>query len=272
MLKTSHRYYLTGLIVATLAVTQSSAKDPLPPGEELASIKEASRDLTREVESLQDTIVELSDKKTEKLYRQADVLLGDLVRFDKSLESNGDRAKWEKAFDELDGKVHELLKSVETMKPEQPLLKRLANRVGAADDYLHFALSGKNPSSTKVKEVLERQARALLSAAHRLDRIAAFTVGTIQGRGVLVKELHQLADAAQHFEKISATGLGAEELRKEFVAINTAWENAIQSLQKVKAADHMRLIRAAGEFDVLHERLFGLLHFEGKRPQLVVIT
>ena len=266
------RFLVAVLTVAMVALTQARA-DERPLGREhLASIQEATRDLAREVEFLQDIVAEQSGKKGQTLYRQADAMLADIVDFQKSLKPESTRERLYKSFDELDGKLHKILKAVQALGPEQRLLQRSAARVSAADEHLHFALSAQDGSEGRAKQVLERQTRALVTAARQVDNMAEYSLGTVQGRGVLVGDLHKLAEAAEHFQKELASQTDRAHLRKEFAAVNQAWARAIRGLKALKAGDNMRLLRAVDQLDRLHERLYRLLDMKGDRPQLIIST
>jgi len=54
--------------------------------------------------------------------------------------------------------------------------------------------------------------------------------------------------------------------------MNKAWEQAIRGMQDLKASENLHLLRAAGQFDRVHERLYRLLGMEGERPQLIIRT
>ncbi len=266
------RYLLAALTAALLAPAHARADDRAPTREELASIQEATRNLTREVEYLQDVVEEQGDEKERGLYRQADVVLAGVEAFRKSLKPATTRERLYKEFDERDPKLHELLKSVQGLGPEQRLLKRAAAKVRAADDQLHYALFVGDTSEARTKQVLERQTHSFLDAAQQLDKTGAYSLGAVQGRGVLVGDLHKLAEEAEQFQKGLAAGNDRAQLRKDFAAVNRAWERVIQGMRNLRAGDHMHLLRAAGQFDRVHERLYRLLGIEGERPQFVIRT
>lgn len=200
------RYLLAALTAALLAPAHARADDRAPTREELASIQEATRNLTREVEYLQDVVEEQGDEKERGLYRQADVVLAGVEAFRKSLKPATTRERLYKEFDERDPKLHELLKSVQGLGPEQRLLKRAAAKVRAADDQLHYALFVGDTSEARTKQVLERQTHSFLDAAQQLDKTGAYSLGAVQGRGVLVGDLHKLAEEAEQFQKGLAAG------------------------------------------------------------------
>jgi hypothetical protein len=84
--------------------------------------------------------------------------------------------------------------------------------------------------------------------------------------------VHKLAEEAEQFEKGLTAGKDRAQLRKDFAAVNRAWERVIQGMRNLKAGDHMHLLHAAGQFDHVHERLYRLLGIEGERPQLIIRT
>ena len=260
------------LTVAMVALHHLRADDGPLGRELLAPIREATRDLAREVEYLQDVIAQQQrGEKDRTLYGQADSVLAGIAEFQKSLKPETTRERLYKAFDELDRKLHEFLKAVQALGPEQRLLQRLAERISAADEQMHYVLSAQDRSESRAAQIVERQTRALVTAARFLDKTAAYTLGTVQARGILVADLHKLAEVTERFQK-GLSGADRPHLRKDFVAVNQAWERAIRGLQELKAGENMGLLRAAGELDRLHERLFRLLGMEGDRPQLIILT
>ncbi len=240
-------------------------------GKQLTSIQEAIRDLTREVEFLQDIVAESGEKK-QILYNQADAMLSDIADFQISLKSVKSRQDLYKAFDELDTKLHNFLKAVKAIGPERLLLQRATIRVIAADEELHYAVSAHDPSQGRAKLVLDRQANALLTAARQLDAMASFTFGATPGRAILVGDLRKLAEVTERFQQRLASGANRPELRKNFAAVNQAWERATRGLAELKAGEQFRLIGTAAHLDRIHERLYRLLDIKGDRPQLILRT
>jgi exonuclease VII large subunit len=257
---------------AMFTVTHSRAEDPSGGRKDLTSVQETTRELAREVEFLQDLLVELSNKEERTLYLQADNVLSAIEDFQKSLKPETSRKRVQEAFEPLDGKVHKLLKALQDAGPEHRVLQRSAARVGAADDQLHFELFAPGGAEGKADGIVERQVQALVMAARRLDKTAEYTLGTTPGKGVLVGDLHKLAQAVEEFQKNLASETDRSQLRKKFAALNQAWEKAVRGMRDLRASQHIHLIRAAGQFDRLHERLHRLLGLEGERSRLILNT
>jgi len=265
-------YLLTVLAMAVVMPAHARADDKTPTRKELASIQEATRELDREVESLQDILAELDGMKERTVYRLADAVLTDVEGFQKFLKLESSREGLYTAFDELDRKLQGLLKAVKELGPEQRILRRPAVKVRSATDHLHYSISLGDTSESRTKQVLERQTQGLVDAARDLDKTAEYSLGAIPGRTVLAGDLHNLAEATEQFHKGLAAGQERAQLRKEFAAVNEAWERATQGMRNLKAGDHMHLLRAAGRFDRLHERVYRVLGIEGERPQLMIRT
>jgi len=265
-------YLLAALAAAVVMPAHARADDKVPTREVLASIREATRELDREVESLQDMLAELDGEKERAMYRLADAVLTDVEAFQKSLKLEIPRDGLYRAFDELDRKLQGLLKAVKELVPGQRLLRRLAVKVRSAADDVHYAVSVGDTSEGRTKQVLERQTQGLVDAAGDLDTTAGYSLGAVPGRAVLAGDLHKLADATDQFHRGLAGGQDRAQLRKEFAAVNQAWERATQGMRNLKAGEHMHLLRAAGLFDRLHERLYRLLGIEGERPLLTIRT
>lgn len=266
------RYMLAILAVTMVSLAEASADDRALSREDLASVQEASWDLAREVEYLQDVFVELRGTKERPLYGQSDALLASIEDFQKSLKTEASRDRLEKAFESLDRKVHKLLKAVQDLGPGDRVLQRSAARVGIADEQLHFALYAPGALEGKANQILERQIRVLVIAAQQLDKTADYTLGTIQGKGVLVRDLHKLVEAAEQFQMKLATETDRVKLRKDFATLNQAWERATRGIEELTLRENSHLLRSAGQLDRAHERLYRLLGVEGERPQLIIRT
>jgi len=263
-------YLLAVLAMAVVVPARSRADHKAPTREELTFVQEVTRELDREVESLQDILAELDGEKERTVYRLADAVLTDVEGFQKSLKPEISRDRLYKAFDELDRKLQGLLKAVKELGPGQRLLRRSAVKARSATDHLHYAVSVGDTSESRTKQVLERQTQGLADAVQDLDKTAGYSLGAIPGRAVLAGDLHKLSEATEQFHKGLAAGKDRAQLRKEFAVVNQAWERAIQGMRNLKAGDHMHLLRAVGRFDRLHERVYLLLGIEGERPQFII--
>lgn len=270
-MSTSLRYLVATLTIAMIAPAVSRAGGQSLAGKHLASIQEASRDLSREIEFLQDIVAE-SDGKQQTLFEQADAMLSHIGGFQKSLKSVTTREGLYQAFDELDAKLHKFLKAVKNVGPEQRLLQRVTIRVTTADEELHYAVFASDATESRVKLVLDRQSHALMTLARQLDVMARYSFGATPGRAILVADLRKLAEATDHFQQRLASGADRAELRKDFAVVNQMWVRATRGLADLKAGDQVRLIGAAGQFDRIHERLYRLLDMKGDRPQLILST
>ena len=123
-----------------------------------------------------------------------------------------------------------------------------------------------------MKQVLGRQAGALAMAARDLERTARFALAGAPGKGVVEAELRKLAEATERFRKDAEGGAGSDQLKKDFAAVNVVWAKATLGMKELRPDENAYLLRAAGELDRLHGRLFRLLGMEGDRPQLIIRT
>lgn len=266
----------TAFIVALSLSVAAAAADERPSAlneEALAPVRAAAHDLAREVEYLQEDIVtESGGEKERVLYARADAVLGDIDCFAASLKPGATREELGKHFDALDKKLHELLKSAHAFRPDDRLLRRTADRAGAADERLHLALFAADGSEARKRQLLERQAGALAASAAEADRTARYALGPAAGGAVLAADLGKLAEAARQFRKGVAGGADREQLRRDFEAVNRAWSRAVGGLKDLKPRENVHLLRGATRLDALHERLFKMLGLEGERPRLIIRT
>jgi hypothetical protein len=271
----SSRFLGTLLVLAMPFLARAQApvvERPLEP-QELAPIQEATRELAREVEYLQEDIVSDLGAQTDRaLYRQVDAALGNIYQLQVTLKPGVTRAEAFKQFDAVEQKLHELLKAVRALGPDQRLLKRTAARVAAADEALHQALAAREPSDLRLRQALEGQTRSLVMATGLLDKSAQYALGEAPGRGVLVADLRALAVATEAFQKSLTGGADRAQLESDFAAVNKAWERAIAGLQDLKPNENVHLLHAAARVEQLHESLFRLLGLKGERPRLSIRT
>jgi hypothetical protein len=228
--------------------------------------------LVRAVERLQEAIVEeLSGRKERTLYRRADEVLTLALEFEAALRGAPTRAQLYAWFTEFDGKMHELLEAVDGLGKEARGLRREAARVREADEELHFALSAGDTSAERVRQVMKRQARRLLSSARELERTAQYALLKMPG-DVSPGDFRKLVEAAALFEKSAEAGAAPEQLRKAFAELDRAWAKAVGVLKQVKPRENRYLLRSAAEVDRLHERLHRLLGLKGERARLILST
>ena len=167
-----------------------------------------------------DLVVEQSSQTERALYRQADAVLADIVGFQKSVKSETSGERLHKAFDELDRKVHEFLKAAQALGPEQRVLQRSAayrsarGRTGCTTHVLagHIGRKGETGAGAVGR---------LLIAARHLDKTAGYTLGTVQGQGVLVA-VAQTRRGSRALQTDLPPAHGPPELRMDFAAVNQA--------------------------------------------------
>jgi len=265
----SGRLLLAVLVVAFPLRVQAEDRQDHDP----AALRAAARELARQVEYLQeDIIAEVTVQKERTLYRKADAVLAAINHFQQTAKPAVTPANLFKSFDELEGKINDLLTDVRALGTGQRTLQRSADRLEAADEHLYAALAGLDASGGRSKVLLVRQSRALAVAARQLDKTAQYALAGSQDQGVLPGELHKLAEAAERFQKDVNSGASQEQLRRDFAAVNRSWENAVKGLEKLKSTDNTYLLRTAERVDRLHDRLFRILGVSGERSRLTIQT
>src|SRR5690242_17235576 len=94
------------------------------------NVRQAARQLTNEVENLQEDIVsEMGGQKERALYRQVDVVLAEIAHFRDALKDDTSRTQLYRDFDAMDKKLHELLRAVDALGENQRAVRRSAARV-----------------------------------------------------------------------------------------------------------------------------------------------
>lgn len=271
------RHFLLAVLgVTLLGVVNVRAAPPAaqrPPDREyLANIQEAVRQLVHDMEYLQEDIVaELSGHKERTLYRQTDTVLAELVHFQDTLKPGASREQLTKDFSPVDEKVHTLLKAIQELGTSARALRHAVARVSTSDEQLHYAISEGDAAEGRQGPRIERQARALAAAAQELERTAQYALADAPGQGAaLIANLHKLAEEANRFQKSQASGASMEQLQRDFVGVNRAWEQVVRGLQLLPPRENVFLLRGAARIDRYHDHLYRLLNVTGDRPQLIL--
>lgn len=252
---------------------QPAAKDGPLNREALVKIQDAARDLSRQVEFLEEDLVsELSGAKERSLYSQVDALLANIEKFRKSLKADARRDDITQSFDRLDDEVHKLLTAIASAAKEVPALRRAATRVGWADDQLHHALFMQDGGENRQTQTLQRKSHAMADAAARLDRVAEYSLAATPGRAVLTANIKKLADSCKRFQKSVDNKMDRDALQKQFAEVTQAWQQVTQGMADLKTSEGAYLVQNASELDRLHESIFRILGGKGDRPRLIIRT
>jgi len=264
---------IPGSALVALALLSSARAADNPPVEkdQLGRVQEATGQLIRELENLQQDIIgEMAGQKDRVLYRQSDAVLGQIVQFQAALKVGVSRAVLDKFYGEMDKPLHDLLDALLKEGPKSAALERAAYRISAADEELVYAIAGSERTEPLTKRLLRRQAAALVATTRELERTAQYVLGATAGREALVGDLKKLVAAAELFQKGLELASNPEQMQKSFAPVNQAWERVVLGLQQLPPAEHIYLLRSAGRADRIHEHLHGLLNVPGKRPGLTL--
>lgn len=263
--------FLLLALALTAAAGRVSAEGDRPEALREAAQRQA-RELARAVEQLQEAIIdELGGREERDLYRKADALLAVIDEFRGTLEEAADRDRLATRFATMDEQTHELLEAIEALGDGGRGLRREAARVRRADEELHFTLAAKDATPERAGLVLKRQSRQLTSATRELERTVQYALLKRPGQ-VAPTDFRRLVEAANRLARSAEAGARPEQLRKEFDALNTAWEGAVQTLRLIKPQENFYLIRHASRVDRLHERLHQLLGVKAERARLTIST
>jgi len=270
------RYFLillaAGLGTAHAEEPKSSPKKPSDQ-KHLSDIQDGARLLLFEVNRLQEEVIgELSAAKERDIYHRADAVLDELQQFHKALKPGMAREPLYKKYDEMDRKLHELVEAVRALRPKGAL-QRAVERIEFADQILHYSLSQGDPSEGKGRQVVERQAQALTTAAQQLYQTAQYALAKeVPGRAGLEQDLKKFAAAAEAFRKSVKERYNLPQLQTDFAAVNKAWLEVTRGMRSLPARVNVFLLRSAEKVDAIHERLHRQLGIKGERPTLVIST
>ena len=261
-------------LISVFAPRCSAAPDQTLEKNQLAIVEQKTSQLVKAVENLQEDIVEeLSGVKEKQLYHTVDLVLHELTKMEKMLGKGAvTREDLYKQFDSVDSQVAILRKVLPELAPKQPVLLRGAERIRFLTVDLHFVVSQGDTSPERFRQVLVRQATALGDVTNKLSATAQYALGVDPGRGELLVAMQKLAEASRNFEKVAGTTADLEKCRKEFSALNEAWQQVVRGVSLLPPKENGYLLRGANQADAIHERLFRLLQIKGDRSALTIRT
>jgi hypothetical protein len=272
------RRSLTAVLVVVLGfpLAAAAAETPARPRPEhayLTAVRAAAQTLVRQVERLQeDIIADLGGQKERTLYRQADEVLGEAERFQRSVKSGASHPALYKAFNALDLKQEALLKAVRAAGKNAPGLTRSAARITAAAGELHYALSTGDTAEGQTRQVMRRQAEALGAAVRDLGQTAHYALAASADRDTLEVNLRKLTEATERFQKSLTKKAGRRQLQDEFTRLGHAWKLVSAGLNRLPVRENIYLLRGAARVEHFTTRLYQLLGLKGEGPQLSIRT
>lgn len=241
--------------------------------EYLTQAREGTRQMIHDLDHLQSVIVaELHGEKVHDLYQRTDAVLAEAEAFAAALKSGVAREDLYPRFDKLDQQLQALLKSLDALGVDQRALHRAANYLRATDDQLHYLLSAGDTSAARLRQVVERQARALAATADEMVGTANFALAEIKGQSVLLGDIKKFAEVAHRFQQELPAKTDREDLQRAFHTVNQAWDKVVEGMKAVPPQENVFLLRSAVRIDQLHERLFKLLGISGERKGITVRT
>lgn len=237
----------------------------------IALIQDSVKHLIGQVETLHEDVLEdLAGRKEAVLYRQAEAVLVQLVKFDASLKPELNRKRLYDDYDQVENKVKELLKAVKALGPKEKTLQRQAARIEVAIEDVYFTVSLGDNSPDRTRKVVERQICALDDAAKDLNRTAKYALGGIPGRGEASDAINMMAEASGKCRKSLASGAKIDDLRTDFATLSNAWNKVVDQMELLSPREDYYLLRSAGRIDVLYGRLHERLELKGKCPHLII--
>lgn len=224
----------------------------------LVTAREQTRRLIAELEGLQEEIVaELRGQKERELYQRADAVLIDLRQFQRALRAGVTREHLARDFGRLDRRLHELLEDLQAVGQERRSLVRAAARVQQADHELHYALFQGDTSGENRRQVALRQASLLLAEARELQRTAQYVLANNRQGQHVAESIEQFVRSADHFWRSVDKEANAGHLRRDFTALNSAWQHVTRDLNALPQREGFNYLRSrAQRVDAVHDRLY----------------
>jgi hypothetical protein len=264
---------LAALAVVLLGVPPAVADEGSLSAEFLARAREGVRQLTRDVEQLQDALVDdAPDAARRTAYRKLDAVRDRLDALEGRLKEGANRADLYAAFDEVDKQLGSVLDEVTSPTGGKGPLARAGRYVRASRDQLDYLLADGDNGAARTRAAVGRQARALAAATADLHRTAEFALDESPARDTLRADLLALQSAADDFATQAARGEAGGDLKAAFEPVATVWTKVIQGVRRLPPQAIHAFGRAASRVDQVHDRLYKLLKLDGDRPRLSVRT
>jgi hypothetical protein len=268
----SHFVPIVGLVLLVSLPGPAAGQAPSGPaaggGEGYrAAIAAAAREVGRQLELLQETIV--SQPVRRGLWGPTEKATLNLVSLQAQLQQGASPADLQQAFASLDDRVQGVVGDIGILGPEAAELKRAAARVAAAEHDLHFAIFGGDGGDARRGQVLVRQVLAMRGAAADLEQVAKYLLEGQDSWNDLANDFRGLRRASAAFQQ-RAEGKGDRELlRKQFARVQQAWAELAVDYQILPANSATLLQNKAARLDAIYGRLYGLMGMKGYRPSLV---
>jgi hypothetical protein len=224
----------------------------------LAAVREQTRRLIAELEELQEEIVgELRGQKERQLYQRADAILIELRQFQRGLRAGVAREQLARDFGRMDQRLHPLIEDLHALGQERRSLLRAAAQVRQADHELHYALFHGDTSEDNRRQVAQRQARLLLSEARELQRTAQYVLANNRQGQHVGESIDEFVQAADHFWRSAEKEANAGHLRRDFAALNSAWQHVTRDINALPHREGFNYLRSrAQRVDAVHDRLY----------------
>jgi hypothetical protein len=262
---------LAWLILMSLGGVRASGEEAVPSAK-LAQIREASRELARDVEYLQDALVsDAAGPKEREAYRKVDALRDRVDAFLGVLKSGISQADLDRRFDQMDEELEAVLAMIPDLAARDSALDRAARYARASEAHLEYLLADGVPA--RRDRAVTKQAASLAEAAAALHRAATHNLDDDSpSRVVLLADLQAFRGAADEFLRQLTGKSAVKDPKQAFRAVHQAWSKVVLQVKRLPAQAAASLARTASRVDRLHERLFRLLQIEGDRPGLTVPT
>lgn len=261
------------LAVVAFGASPAAADEGTLSAEFLARARDGVRQLARDVEQMQDALVDDEPAAARRAaYRKLDTARERLDVLEAGLKAGARRADLYAAFDELDKQLGAVADEVKTAAGGKGPVARAGRYVQASRDQLDYLLADGDATAARTRAAVGRQARALAAATADLHRAAEYALDESQGRDTLRATLQALRAAADDFARQAARGEADGDLKAAFGPVAVAWTKVIQGVRRLPPQAVSAFGRAASRVDQVHDRLYKLLKLGGDRPRLSVRT
>ncbi len=238
---------ITGFFVPTVATAGDDFRTPATA---------AARELSRQLFYLQNTISLIpGEPRGRGLFKQLDVVHGDLVYFQQQLKRNVSREELLLNFQKMDAKLEELLRDIKGFERWDDALRMAAQRARAAQHDLQFALLARIPGSAIAPDIVFRHTLDLMDKSENFARMVRYVFDERDALKGWNADLAALKGAITELHDMEKNKALLDQIRSQLATIDRAWENVVAKVRALPEAENLLLLSDAAQVDRVIFRL-----------------
>jgi hypothetical protein len=244
--------YCAALVLIAVNIALPAVGQPrqeLRTGSPAPSVGRWVRQLSSELDHLQEDVFFERGSYPRGLNDQIEQRSLMVAHFQRVQQQSNDQDHLRRDFQEMDRRVHELLRTLEGSG--DPWLRRQASRIRYADEQLHYALERRlDRSGGGARELLARQAHLLDGLARDLEHLH----DRVSRRSTRLDEaIHEFAHQADHFHDVVEERANRDHIRRDFQRLDETWHRVVDGLNRSSYSYYLRSV--AGDINRVHNQI-----------------